>query len=239
MALEAATSPRIMRDKHTSRKGRVFPAEENAPDFYPSAGSKRSGQSMIETSLAMFIICLMFFGLFQISQLAAAREILYHAAARGARAKTVGFNQFMVSKAIRVASIPNAGRMTEPEFENVDPALRGLIANHPPGEVWDNVLQHVTPSSIQQDIERARIPEYMASRNHPRSEYILDYEDWDTISWSVPHNAFGDIIEVSVSQQFPLKLPFHRAFYARDHVDLTGVSTLENHYPLYLEDRNW
>ncbi len=58
---------------------------------------------MIEACLAMGVICLVFFGLFQLSQLAAAREVINHAAARGARAKSVGLSRFMVSKAIRVA----------------------------------------------------------------------------------------------------------------------------------------
>jgi len=202
-------------------------------------GESQRGQSMIETSLAMFIICLIFFGLFQISQLAAAREILFHAAARGARAKTVGFNRFMVSKAIRVASIPNAGKLTSPDFENVDLALRHMLATRRPGELWDEVLQNANPSSLQEDLERARIPEYMNSANYARANYILDYEDWDTISWNIPHNLYGDVLEVSVSQEYPLRIPLHRAFYAADSVDLTGVSSIENHYPLYLDDRNW
>jgi hypothetical protein len=195
---------------------------------------------MIETSLAMFIICLIFFGLFQISQLSAAREILHHAAARGARAKTVGFNQFMIYKAIRVASIPNAGRMTVPvDFRNVDHTLRRMLTTMRPGAFWDEVLSRVVPSSLQQDMESARIPEYMHSINEARSNYVLDYEDWDTISWRIPHGTASAIIDVDVSQRYPLRLPFHRAFYAADSVDLHGVSSIENHYPLYLDDRDW
>ncbi len=194
---------------------------------------------MIEACLAMFIICLIFFGLFQISQLSAAREILYHAAARGSRAKTVGFNSFMVSKAIRVAAIPNSGRLTEPEFVNEDRNLRNMLRTMRPGQLWDEVLTNAVPSSLQQDLESARIPEYMSSENYARSRFILDYEDWDSISWTVPRNSTRDIIEVDVSQQYPLRLPMHRAFYAADTVDLHGVSAIENHYPLYIDDHDW
>jgi hypothetical protein len=194
---------------------------------------------MIEACLAMFIICLIFFGLFQVSQLSAAREILYHAAARGSRAKTVGFNRFMVSKAVRVAAIPNAGRLITPDFANEDHNLRNMLRTMRPGNLWDEILTNAVPSSLQQDLENARIPEYMSSENYARSSYILDYEDWDSISWTVPHNSTRDIIEVEVSQQYPLRIPMHRAFYAADTVDIHGISAIENHYPLYIDDRDW
>ena len=222
---------RVVRTLSDGRSRRVRPA--------PSVSKTGSaGQSMIETSLAMFLICLIFFGLFQISRLTAARETLFHAAACGARAKTVGFNRFMVSKSIRVAAIPNAGRMTAPEYDNLDPALRQMMATLRPGEMWDEVVQNSNPSSVQADLERARIPEYLSSENYARANFILNYEDWDTINFSIPHNLFGDILKLSVSQNYPLRLPFHRAFYAADSVNLTGTSTIENHYPLYLDDQN-
>ncbi len=185
----------------------------------------------------MAVICLVFFGLFQISQLAAAREIIQHAAARGARAKTVGFNRFMVEKAIRVAAIPNAGRMVEPMFVNEDRALRDLLATMRPGELWDEILTNTQPSSVQQDLERARIPDYMSSVNRARAEYILDYEDWDTIGASIPSLVpDGTVFDIRVSQAYPLRIPLHRTFYAADTVDIRGVSSIEAHYPLYLYD---
>ncbi len=200
--------------------------------------SPSSGQSMIEACLAMFIICLVFFGLFQISQLAAAREILHHAAARGARAKTVGFNRFMVSKAIRIASIPNAGKIISPEFVNEDHALRNMVATMGSGELWDEILTTAEPSSLQYDLERARIPEYMASENHARASFILDYEDWDSIGWSTPRDD-SIIIELDVSQQYPLRIPMSHAFYAGSNVNIHGISSIENHHPLYLDDNHW
>ena len=193
---------------------------------------------MIEACLAMFIICLVFFGLFQISQLAAAREIIHHAAARGARAKTVGFNQFMVSKAIRVASIPNAGKITSPEFTNEDLTLRNMVNSMGSGELWDEVLTSTEPASLQYDLERARIPEYMASENHARASFILDYEDWDSIDWTILRDD-SVAIEVNVSQKYPLRIPMQHTFYAATNVNLHGISSLENHHPLYLEDNHW
>jgi len=231
---------------HTDCKSlyRRLPLRRDAPVLH--AASKR-GQSLIEACLAMGIICLVFFGLFQVSQLAAAREILHHAAARGTRAKTVGFNHFMVSKAIRVAAIPNAGRITEPAFVNEDWQLRNMLLTLRPGELWNEVLSNTAPSSLQEDLESARIPDYMGSENWAQADYILDYEDWDSVEWTAP--AFvpdGDTIDIPVSQEYPLRIPLHRTFYApdpnangEDIVLLNAVSSLEGHYPLYLDDQDW
>ena len=227
---------------HRSKRGlpSAAKAKRGLPGEAMSVAKAKRGQSLIEACLAMGVICLVFFGLFQVSQLAAAREVLYHAAARGARAKTVGFNRFMVSKAIHVAAIPNSGRMLEPDFTNEDFMLRDMVATMRPGELWDEVLHNTEPSSIQQAIESARIPEYMGSENWARANFILDYEDWDELGWSQPAMPpDGSILDIHVSQDYPLRIPLHRAFYAEDSVDVHGISSIESHYPLYIDDQDW
>ncbi len=178
--------------------------------------SSRAGQSLIESCLVLAIVCLAFFGVFQISQLFARQEVLHYAAARGARAKVVGFNRFMVFKTIRVGAIPNAGRM-------INPAHQGGPA-------------------VQQSLEAARIPLYMAAENAGRLDPILSYEDWDSPQdvRQISEAAQGDgTLRMEVGQKVPLRYPFHRAFYAADSVDLTGEAALDNHYTLYLDDRGW
>lgn len=79
----------------------------------------RRGQAMVETLLAVLLIMTIFFGAYQLSRMVAARTLLDHAAARAARAKAVGFNDFMCEKSARVAMIPVAGERlwpTEPGF---------------------------------------------------------------------------------------------------------------------------
>ncbi len=183
-------------------------------------------------------------GLLQISEIFAAREILNHAAARGARCKTVGFNWFMVEKSVRVASIPNAGKMLTPAFENTDTALRTMVETMKPGELWEETLR-ATPSSLQYNLERARIPEYMGSWNRPRAGHILDYENWDTvrsdhgvISPPVP-GASASTVSVNTYQDYPLWVPMHRAFYRGDSIRLSGTFTMESHYELYIDDMFW
>jgi hypothetical protein len=171
---------------------------------------------LIESCLVLIIVCLAFFGVFQISQLFARQEVLHYAAARGARAKVVGFNQFMVFKTIRVGAIPNVGRLINPASDG------GPAAQHA--------------------VEAARIPLYMGTEDASELDPILDYQDWDTaqdVSWPLV-SAFGDgTLRLRVGQQVPLRYPFHRAFYAADSMDMTGESWLDNHYTLYLDDRNW
>ena len=77
----------------------------------------RSGQAMIETVLAVLIITFVFLGLFKLSHMLTGKIMLEHAAMRVARARAVGFNDFMCVKtaraAVRVASC--APRSGEPK----------------------------------------------------------------------------------------------------------------------------
>jgi len=191
----------------------------------------------------MAMICVIFMGIFQVAQLAVGREVLNHAAARGARAKTVGFNNFMVEKSVRVAAIPNAGRLTEPLFSNENLALRAEVASLRPGDLWDRTLA-ATPTSEQVGLEKARIPEYLGSENWASAHWLLDYEDWDTVNVGQSSSVGGSgsdagVVQFRVSQDYPLWVPLHRVFYGSDRVRLQGRSDLEEHYRLYLEDQGW
>lgn len=185
------------------------------------------------------MICLVFFGLFQVSRLLAAKEVLSHAAARAARARTVGFNGWMVRKSSMVAAIPNAGRLTEPAFDNTDTYLRDMVTRMRPGPLWDALLHHGEPSSRQHALESARIPEFMASDDEWQGRHILDYEGWDSVHGpDDPGFSTDPLVEMRVTQTYPLWDPMHRLYYAADDVHLKGQSSLENHYPLYLKERN-
>lgn len=158
----------------------------------------------------MALVCLCFFGVFQISQLFAAQEVLNYAAGRGARARTVGFNRFMVYKTIRVGAIPNAGRL-------VNPAYSG-------------------GPSQEYALEAARIPLYLGGENWGRLDAILDYDAWDTIDAGTAFSMGDGTLRQKVDQDIPLRYPFHRAFYAADSMPLSGTSDLDEHYSLYLEE---
>jgi hypothetical protein len=207
---------------------------------------RRAGQSLVESCLVIFVMCLLFAGMLQLSQLLAGREILHHAAARGARAKTVGFNWWMVEKAILVAAIPNAGRMTEPAPPAASRPLQDWLRNLRVGAVWDRSLA-ATPRSSLSQLELARIPEFLAAENHLRASYVLNYEDWSTIHGEHPDallledgsTVFSPVLEIHVRQQYPLmdSIP-RKPFYSHDAVLLRGTAGIENHYPFYIHDQN-
>jgi len=204
----------------------------------------RGGQSLIETCLVTALICLIFLGMIQVSQLFAAREILTHAVNRGLRAKTVGFNRWMVEKCVRVAAIPNAGRMTVPPYEPENELLRERVETLKPGELWAWTVAEGYPPAAQAELELARIPHFLAGDNPYESYAVLDYDNWDSITMSGP--GWGaidpftpDVLTGRVRQAYPLWVPLHRAFYNADSVDLAVEASIENHHALYLEDLDW
>ncbi|MEI7881232.1 MAG: TadE family protein [bacterium] len=175
---------------------------------------RKSGQALIESCLVIAMVCLIFFGVFQISQLFAAQEVLDYAAGRGARAITVGFNRFMVEKTVRVGAIANAGRMTHPLYQG------GPAAEHA--------------------LEAARIPLYLGAENQGQLGAILDYDHWDTIRQGLAASMNDGTFRFNVSQEMPLtNNPFVKAFYMADSINLEGENYLDEHYTLYMDDAGW
>jgi hypothetical protein len=193
---------------------------------------------MIESMIVIFLIGLIFFGILQTSLVFTAREVLHHAAARGARAKTVGFNRWMCRKAVRVATIPISGNRLTPENETQSVPLSSMADT--PGEMWDAAMV-AQPSSADVDLEKARIPYYLGTENLPRSRHVLDYEGWhEGFGIDIPHYPTEAApLEVTVEQTVPLEIPMHRVIYGGDKVRLIGRSRMETHYSLYLEDQDW
>jgi len=167
------------------------------------------GQALIESCIVIGLICLLLMGLFQLAQLFMAREILDYAAGRGARARTVGFNDFMVSKTVRIGAIANAGALTAP-------ARAG-------GGPWAQWTGQESP----------RIPFYL---RYGQLDSPLNYALWDTLAWSCPVSG-DDLLRFEVRQDMPLILfsNVFKAFFSGSAVPMQGVAEIENHYPLYLQ----
>jgi hypothetical protein len=167
------------------------------------------GQALVESCIVIALICLLLAGFFQLSQLYAAKEVSFHAAFRGARAKTVGFNDFMIAKVVRICTIPNAGNMTFPE-----------TSGGPLG---------------QMAIERGMIPLYLASDWH-MLDGILQYEDWENIYCSYPDDL-GTTFRFSVQQDMALRFfpEVFGAFYGDDTMPVGSELEMDNHALLYLE----
>lgn len=198
---------------------------------------RKAGQSLVEACIIMMLLCLIFFGLLQVSQLSVSREVLDYAASCGVRARTVGFNDFMCGKVIRVAAIPNAGQMLEPQVvRQPNPPAFARTA----GEAWDTALR-AQPASLQYAAESARIPLYLGADHPGRLPGILDYEYWGNGTaggrvWHWINDSAGPQVEVRTGQDVPLWVPLHRLFINADSYPLQGEAAIENHYPLYLDN---
>lgn len=210
---------------------------------------------MVESLVVMLVTLLLLFSLLQVAHAFASREILRHAAARAARARTVGFNYWMCEKVMRVATIPVAGRMIEPQVQgHFDSELSAALADREKRNLWDWSLGAVSRSERGM-LEAARIPDYLASENRERASYILDYENWDKLSasglgggTSTPM-ADDNTLTVRVRQRYPLTI-FVRMLNdwvgylgggldGASEITLSGEYNIESHYPLYLDDRQY
>jgi hypothetical protein len=103
-----------------------------------------------------------------------------------------------------------------------------------PGNAFDDSIQ-ARPVSPQTDTERSRIPLYLGAEHYGHLPAILDYEDWHTLARSAIRGQYSYEVEVEVRQDVPLRIPFHRIFYADDAVRLKGKATTESHYPVFLQ----
>ena len=108
---------------------------------------------MVETVIAVLVVSFAFLTLFRLSWLLTGKILLEHAAMRVARARAVGFNDYMCRKAARVAVIPVAGKRTWPEAGEIDAAM-----------------------------EESRIAAYLASEHEAEARGILDYARWGDLA---------------------------------------------------------
>ncbi len=205
---------------------------------------------MTESVVVILLACLCFFAVFQFAHLYSAKAILEHAAARGARARTVGFNHFMVTKSVRVAAIPASGRRLEPGPMGMASEITAALRSGRIGAIWNLALYGRAYSpGIQMEVNR--VPDYMASINHPTANHILDYELWDELSVDIDEsmNISGenpDTLTVRLRQRHPLLLQLgplsqgiQQSAEEHDRFTLGGLYEIESHYPLYMEDMNW
>jgi len=114
-------------------------------------GSNRSkeGASIVESCIVMILLCLVLFGILQVSILTAAHDVLLYAASSGARCATIGYNDEMVKKTIRVAALPSMGPKKVSVQEEIS-RIRDYITyaptaddksmlSHVPDEYWNSI----------------------------------------------------------------------------------------------------
>ena len=171
----------------------------------------------------MLLLLLVLFGLLQAALLLGGRDILHHASARAARARTVGFNDWMALKAARVAAIPVSGRMLTEQM-GYDPGLDGSSG----------------------EFEVARIPQYLEAEYDVRADYILDYEEWENGHLHFgerPSLLGGGVLHYDAVHEMPLKMPLAPVVFPWATLDGEGIPRIRmeshaaagEHSSLYLE----
>ena len=210
--------------------------------------SRKQGSALVESCLVMALLCLILFGILQVVQVVAARNVINYSAVATARAATVGLNDFMLFKVSRYATIPTAGpAVTPPGFERVRP--EGESA----GSLFMNSFsrQNATRSPLGTYEIGVKKSYHMAGlASH---DLILDYENWQHEESKVQGSYFRDgdgLIHLTIEQYVPLSLPFSKLFFPRAKevkakrdgdlyfypaADISASVVIEDHAALYLK----
>ena len=122
---------------------------------------------MIETVLAVLVITSLFLCLFELSHMLTGKILVEHAAMRVARARSIGFNDFMCRKAANVSVIPVAGRRLWPGGGELDYSM-----------------------------ELSRVPIYMGTPNAAVARGVLEYEGWHRL-WVTPGDGTDSQVTMS------------------------------------------
>lgn len=69
----------------------------------------RQGSTIVESCIVMILLCLILFGILQVSMVTAAHDVFLYSASAGARCATVGYNDGMIEKTVRIAALPTLG----------------------------------------------------------------------------------------------------------------------------------
>lgn len=109
---------------------------------------------MVESLLAVVFITAFMLAMLWLSRLLTVKMLLNHAAARAARARTVGLNDFICAKAARIAVLPVAGKCLWPDSAHGELSFEELAS---------------------------RLPLYMKREDAPSAAGCLDYEYWHTL----------------------------------------------------------
>ena len=169
--------------------------------------SRQAGQAMVESILALILLCLVFFVVYEYAHLLVAHTVLDYAAARAARARAVGFNDFMVTKTVRVATLATAGR--------------DLLK--------DNAGKPLSTGTLV-----SRMGAYLARESEADVRAVLDFEFWNParLGWSCVDPG-GDTLTLTVWQRRPLYGEDDEADATLHRLE--GRAEIEDHAGFYLQ----
>ena len=97
----------------------------------------------------MILLCMILFGILQVSIVTAAHDVFIYASSAGARCATIGYNDHMVEKVVRTAMLPSMGAKRISLAEEMDRlkdylmyennADDNVLLNHISNEYWESI----------------------------------------------------------------------------------------------------
>ena len=173
------------------------------------------GQAMIESIIALLLSLVLFFLLFDFLEAIRSKIFVEYAAAKCARGRALGYNDFHITKIARIATMPVSGKcLTKDDNGN-----------------------RISPQSR---IER--IGPYLASEYEAQANVVLDFELWREGNTVARATDNGSEIIATVTQYRPtvFRGDFHRLinFSSQSPLSQTpirGEAKIEPHYKLYLQ----
>ena len=174
---------------------------------------------MLESIIAMIAILMLFLLLFNLSDGIRAKLLVENAAAKCARARAVGYNDFMLRKIARLSTMPAAGKcLTAADSGN--------------GTLSRNSRYH-------------KIDDYLMSEYEAQSNAILDFELWRDGKTSVHATSGNSPSTATVAQRRPKITGFENLASGKKDSDpecqdrncaaISASATVEAHYPDYLQ----
>ena len=170
---------------------------------------------MVESIIVLFFLCILFFFLFDYARLLICRTTLDYAASRCARARAVGFNDFMILKTARIGTMAVSGECLTRINDDSAPSTAALVS---------------------------RMGSYLETTSPAEAPGILDFERWQNgrLGWSCaePRGERGELT-MHVWQRQPVFNAFNPPGAAAQdpaaEITLHGEAKIENHYPFYLK----
>ena len=178
---------------------------------------------MVETIIALLFALFAFLAVFQYADNLRTKLLLKYAAFRCARARTVGYNDYVVLKTLRLATMSAAGK--------------SLVKN-----------DYGRPLSIREEL--AQMSQYLACEYETINQNILNFEYWKNDRMPMPQiTIHGGKVEVETRQRRPQffdifaffgggRAVFDTSSESGDDApgfDLHGRAAIEAHYTDYLQ----
>ena len=193
---------------------------------HPAGRRFQRGSSIVEGVISMLLVCLVLFGLLQIFLLYTTQEFTDYTAFRSARSLSVGYADELTVLEVRARALPVSGAVLSPA------ELKALREN---SFTASDYTQDNGVYSYFYRLRRA-IRHYMEGRRWMECEYWRGNNVYGTRLNNAFSKNTGSVTSDLTFSKYPLRLPFAKAFFPDNRIDITSSCELKNHAAAYLEN---